>query len=92
MSRARAHLLAAKLVEVQQASSRQRQRGASASASDALLLQPTALGRLVDTLPLDVEASNLVLLGALSGLVWRHHAPIPMPACRFLLLLSLCGD
>lgn len=78
VTRAETHLLDSRLVERQQLSSR-KQRAAS-------LLQPTPLGQLVDAMPLDIDASKLVLYGALCGLleeaavlaVLRSSQPMPL--------------
>ena len=66
VTRAEEWLLANQFIERQplgSVSNSQAKRGT------ALALQPTLLGQLLDCMPLDLEASKLVLLGALHGLL-----------------------
>ena len=57
------YLLSERLVQ------RQTQPTLSKRSGKALALQPTLLGRLIDSMPLDIEASTLVMLGAFLGLL-----------------------
>ena len=72
VTRAEQFLLTARLLERQSLAARggsAQRRAAGASSVGSLALQPTLLGRLVECLPLDIDASQLVLFGALHGLL-----------------------
>ena len=63
VERAEQYLLSKMLIE------RQAQQTLSKRSGKTLALQPTLLGRLIDSMPLDIEASTLVILGAFLGLL-----------------------
>ena len=75
------YLLSERLVQ------RQTQPTLGKRSGKTLALEPTLLGRLIDSMPLDIEASTLVMLGAFLGLLEEAVLlavpvrPSPLPSC-----------